>query len=121
MQKVINFEIALKKAMSMRTDGDRLKSIEEIYKDINEAFEILNSMELDDKDYAMSAKPLRNLQNTFDFALEEGLKKGREKAKAIEIAKTLLSLGDNSDKISKVTELSIKEIEELKRRKMERK
>lgn len=81
MQKISNFNVALKKAMSMRKDDDTLKSTEEIYQDINKAFEILDSIELNDEDYAMYAKPLRDLKNSFDCAIEESREEARKEFK----------------------------------------
>jgi len=55
-------------------------------------------------------------KNSIEFALKQGRKQGKEegeKKKAIEIAKSLLSLGDDLKKISKVTGLTTDEIEKI--------
>ena len=45
-------------------------------------------------------------------AFDDGLSQGEKKAK-IETAKTLLTFGDSIEKVSKVTGLSVEEIEKL--------
>jgi predicted transposase/invertase (TIGR01784 family) len=66
--------------------------------------------------YQMNLKVYRDLVNSFDTATKDGWKLGLEqgeKQKAIEIAKMLLSIGDDMTKISKVTGLTIDEIKNL--------
>ncbi|MEW5767180.1 MAG: ATPase, partial [bacterium] len=74
-------------------------------------------------------------KNSIEFALKQGLKQGIEQGieqgikrgiqqglekgkneKAIEIAKTLLSLGDDIEKVSKATGLPIGEVKNLANR-----
>jgi predicted transposase/invertase (TIGR01784 family) len=45
-------------------------------------------------------------------AREEGIRQGTQQAK-LETAKTLLAFGDSIEKVSKVTGLSVEEIEKL--------
>ncbi len=109
-----------------------------IYKDekvIIDAFkkaEYLNLPKEDKDSYFQSLKVYRDLHNVIDTAESEGIKKGielgiekgieigvekgkleGEKQKSIEIAKELLEDGMPLEKISKITKLSIDEIEKI--------
>jgi|GEM_PF-4631343 len=77
-ENIDKWRVALKNALNLRTKEDKLKSIEEIYKDIEIAFEVLDNLNLNDKEYAMEAKSLRDLKNSLDFAKSQGMKKAKE-------------------------------------------
>jgi predicted transposase/invertase (TIGR01784 family) len=119
---------------------DSLDDIPLIYKDekvIIDAFkkaEYLNLPKEDKDSYFYSLKVYRDLHNVIDTAENEGFKKGiefgvelgiekgkiegkleGEKQKTIEIAKELFEDGMPLEKISKITKLSIKEIEKIKK------
>ncbi len=58
------------------------------------------------------------LQKAKQRAREKGLAKGRaegERQKAMEIAREMLAEGDSSERVARLTKLSLEEIEELKR------
>ncbi|MBN2695234.1 Rpn family recombination-promoting nuclease/putative transposase, partial [bacterium] len=103
---------------------DSLDDIPLIYKDekvIIDAFkkaEYLNLPKEDKDSYFQSLKVYRDLHNVIDTAENEGFKKGKEEGKIegkIEIIKEMLLDEMPLEKISKITKLSIEEIENLKK------
>ena len=62
--------------------------------------------------YNLSLAAEKAFENGFSAGEERGISKGAQQ-KAVETAKTLLTFGDSIEKVSKVTGLSIEEIEKL--------
>ena len=88
-------------------------------KNIKKAKEKLDILKMSQEERKRYERYLMNLASEIDIiegAREEGIEEGREegkKEKAIEVAKTLLGLGDDIEKISKATGLTIEEIKKL--------
>ncbi|MDI6794897.1 MAG: Rpn family recombination-promoting nuclease/putative transposase, partial [bacterium] len=83
--------------------------------EIKKAFEIANTAGMTEAELEAQFKRHEFIylqKNSIEFALKQGLKQGREE-KAIEIAKSLLSLGLDVEKISKATGLTTGKIEEI--------
>jgi predicted transposase/invertase (TIGR01784 family) len=107
---------------------DSLDDIPLIYKDekvIIDAFkkaEYLNLPKEDKDSYFQSLKVYRDLHNVIDTAENEGFKKGKEegkiegeKQKTVKIAKKMLKKGSSIEDVLEITELSIEEIEKIKK------
>ncbi|MEW5766715.1 MAG: Rpn family recombination-promoting nuclease/putative transposase [bacterium] len=90
--------------------------IEEV--EIKKAFEIANTAGMSEAELEAQFKRhdfIYLQKSSIEFALKQGRKEGKEegrKEKAIEVAKTLLGLGVDMEKISKATGLSLDEIKE---------
>lgn len=95
--------------------------VEEV--EIRKAFEIANTAGMSKEELEAQFKRhdfIYLQKNSIEFALKQGRKEGKEKGKeegrkekTIEVAKTLLSLEDDIEKISMVTGLTIEEIKKL--------
>ena len=112
-------------------ESEKVRSLEMSVEEIREAKDELIKMSNDDTQrelYEMRAKTLRDKISALNEAERKGLKKGREegriegieegkregeKNKAIEIAKSLITIGLDKEAISKSTGLDLCEIEKL--------
>ncbi|MEW5767114.1 MAG: transposase, partial [bacterium] len=93
---------------------------------IKKAFEIANTAGMSEEELEAQFKRhdfIYLQKNSIEFALKQGIEQGIQQGlgkgkneKAIEIAKTLLSLGDDIEKISKATGLPIGEVKNLANR-----
>lgn len=64
------------------------------------------------REYEDSLKAYRDIKNSLDTALEQGVEKG-EKKKAYEIAQNMLNMGMTADVIAKATGLTIEKIKSI--------
>ena len=108
-------------------ESEKVRSLEMSVEEIREAKDELIKMSNDDTQrelYEMRAKNLRDKISALNEAERKGIKKGREegikegiekgeKNKAIEIAKSLITLGLDKEAISKSTGLDLCEVEKL--------
>ncbi|MEA3445567.1 MAG: hypothetical protein U9R19_12675, partial [Bacteroidota bacterium] len=75
--------------------------------------EISNFTKKEHEEYERSLKAYRDLQNTIDYKYNIGRKEGRKEEKNL-VAIVMIENNEPNTKIIKYTNLSIKEIEELR-------